>query len=126
MTWVQGTAVPLRNDAGELIGYIGNVADITAHKRFEEELREADRRKDEFLALLAHELRNPLAPIRTGLELIRLAGDDRQVAEEVRTMMERQTQQMVRLIDDLLDVNRITRGARSSCATISGGALIDH
>jgi PAS domain S-box-containing protein len=111
VTWVQGAAVPLRNDAGELIGYIGNVADITPHKRFEEELREADRRKDEFLALLAHELRNPLAPIRTGLELIRLAGDDRQVAEEVRTMMERQTQQMVRLIDDLLDVNRITRGA---------------
>ena len=111
VTWVQGVAVPLRDDAGELVGYIGTVSDITAHKRFEEELREADRRKDEFLALLAHELRNPLAPIRTGLELMRLAGDDRQVAEEVRTMMERQTQQMVRLIDDLLDVNRITRGA---------------
>jgi PAS domain S-box-containing protein len=111
VTWIQGTAVPLCNDAGELVGYIGTVADITAHKRFEEELREADRRKDEFLALLAHELRNPLAPIRTGLELMRLAGDDRRVAEEVRTMMERQTQQMVRLIDDLLDVNRITRGA---------------
>src|SRR5205085_1285294 len=57
-----------------------------------------------------HELRNPLAPIRTGLELMRLSGDDPTVVEEVRTTMERQTQQMVRLIDDLLDVSRITRG----------------
>ena len=72
--------------------------------------READQRKDEFLAILAHELRNPLAPIRTGLELMRIAGDDAALIEEVRDTMDRQTQQMVRLIDDLLDVSRITRG----------------
>ncbi len=76
----------------------------------EERLREIDRRKDEFLAMLAHELRNPLAPIRTGLELIRLAGDTPGSVERVRSMMERQVGHMVRLIDDLLDVSRITSG----------------
>ena len=74
------------------------------------ELTEADRRKDEFLAMLAHELRNPLAPIRMGLELIRLAGDTPGSVERVRVMMERQIGHMVRLIDDLLDVSRITSG----------------
>src|SRR5262249_9757233 len=76
----------------------------------ERQLREADRRKDEFLALLAHELRNPLAPIRTGLELIRLSGDRRATVRRMRAMMERQVGHMVRLIDDLLDVSRITSG----------------
>jgi two-component system CheB/CheR fusion protein len=84
--------------------------DITERKRTEEELRTAGRRKDEFLALLAHELRNPLAPIRSGLELIRLAGDTPESVRRVRSIMERQIGQMVRLIDDLLDVSRITSG----------------
>ena len=75
-----------------------------------EQLREADRRKDEFLAVLAHELRNPLAPIRTGLELLRVAGDSEQSVRQVREMMERQVGHMVRLVDDLLDVSRITSG----------------
>ena len=78
--------------------------------RAEEQLREANARKDEFLAMLAHELRNPLAPIRTGLELIRRGGDTVVAVERVRGMMERQVSQMVRLIDDLLDVSRITSG----------------
>jgi len=73
-------------------------------------LRETDRRKDEFLATLAHELRNPLAPVRSSLEVMRLAGDDKVLLERAREMMERQMGQMVRLIDDLLDVSRITRG----------------
>jgi len=81
-----------------------------ALRRSERDLREADRRKNEFLAVLAHELRNPLAPVRTGLELIRLAGDSREAVERVRGMMERQVGQMVRLIDDLLDVSRISSG----------------
>jgi signal transduction histidine kinase/ActR/RegA family two-component response regulator len=72
-------------------------------------LQEADRRKNEFLATLAHELRNPLAPIRNGLQLLALAGDNRATREQARTMMERQVRQMVRLIDDLLDLSRITR-----------------
>jgi signal transduction histidine kinase len=71
---------------------------------------EADRRKDEFLAVLAHELRNPLAPIRTGLELIRLAGDTPAAVEQVRAVMQRQVSHMVHLVDDLLDVSRITAG----------------
>ncbi|TWT89779.1 Autoinducer 2 sensor kinase/phosphatase LuxQ [Pseudobythopirellula maris] len=75
-----------------------------------EALREADRRKDEFLATLAHELRNPLAPIRTGLELLKLSKDEPEAAEETRQVMERQTLQLVALVDDLLDVSRITRG----------------
>jgi signal transduction histidine kinase len=75
------------------------------------QLRDTDRRKDEFLATLAHELRNPLAPIRNALEVLSLTGDDDDAAgRETRALMERQLGQMVRLIDDLLDVSRITRG----------------
>src|SRR5688500_11005688 len=74
------------------------------------QLRDIDRRKDEFLATLAHELRNPLAPIHNALEILRLRGDDGPALQQVRLMMERQLGQMVRLIDDLLDVSRITRG----------------
>jgi signal transduction histidine kinase/DNA-binding response OmpR family regulator len=81
-----------------------------AVRESEERLREADRRKDEFLATLAHELRNPLAPIRTGLELIRLGGSSVGSIERVRGIMERQIGHMVRLIDDLLDISRITSG----------------
>jgi signal transduction histidine kinase len=79
-------------------------------KRVEQALREADRRKDEFLATLAHELRNPLAPIRNALEIMRLADGDAEALHRSRAVMERQVGQMVRLIDDLLDVSRITRG----------------
>jgi PAS domain S-box-containing protein len=79
-------------------------------ERSREVLREADRRKDEFLATLAHELRNPLAPIRNGLQLIKLSAGDREAVEQVRSMMERQIAHMVRLVDDLLDLSRISRG----------------
>ena len=81
-----------------------------ALRRNEIALKEADRRKDEFIAVLAHELRNPLAPIRTSLESMRLAGHRPDVLEEARSMMERQVGHMVRLIDDLLDVSRIASG----------------
>jgi signal transduction histidine kinase len=73
-------------------------------------LREADRRKDEFLATLAHELRNPLAPIRNALEIMRISGDKPEAIATARALMERQVGTLVRLIDDLLDVSRITRG----------------
>jgi signal transduction histidine kinase len=83
---------------------------VVAQARQGEELREADRRKDEFLAMLAHELRNPLAPIRNGLGILRMAGDDRAVAQRTHDMMSRQVDHLGRLVDDLLDVSRITRG----------------
>jgi PAS domain S-box-containing protein len=85
-------------------------ADFLERKQAEKALREADRRKDEFLATLAHELRNPLAPIRNGLQIMRLAGHSREAVEQARTVMERQLGHMVRLIDDLLDLSRISRG----------------
>lgn len=93
------------------------------------ELKENDRRKDEFLATLAHELRNPLAPIRNGLQIMRIAGDNRDAIEQARETMERQLQQMVRLIDDLLDLSRITRGKielrkeRGDLATVVQNAI---
>jgi CheY-like chemotaxis protein len=79
-------------------------------KRVETELRETDQRKDEFLATLAHELRNPLAPLRNGLEVLKLAGANSAASDRAREMMERQMGQLVRLVDDLLDVSRVSRG----------------
>ncbi len=100
---------PIKDDGGRVIGASAIARDITERKRLYQQLLEADRRKDEFLATLAHELRNPLAPIRNALQILRLASDNKATVEQVRTIMERQLQQMVRLIDDLMDVSRITR-----------------
>ena len=83
--------------------------DIGERKRVEAALRDADRKKDDFIALLAHELRNPLAPIRNGLQILRLAGGDVDAVGQASAIMERQLSHMVRLIDDLLDVSRISR-----------------
>jgi len=112
-----GQAMPLRDELGQVRGAVASFIDITERKQAEqererllEELRDQDKRKDEFLATLAHELRNPLAPLRNGLEVLRLGGLNTEVAEEVRSMMERQLEQMVHLIDDLLDLSRISRG----------------
>jgi PAS domain S-box-containing protein len=96
-------------DDGELLYCRFFTRDVTQQWHAEEALREADRRKDQFLAMLAHELRNPLAPIRHGLEVLRLGGRDETIAGEARQVMERQVEQMTRLVDDLLDVSRITR-----------------
>jgi len=78
--------------------------------RLYEELREADLKKNEFLAMLAHELRNPLAPLRTALEIMRLVASDPEALQQTQAMMERQVRQLVRLVDDLLDISRISRG----------------
>jgi PAS domain S-box-containing protein len=86
------------------------VQDITERKRGEQELRKSDRRKNEFLAMLAHELRNPLAPIRNALEILRLTGGSREAVQSASEMIDRQIGQMVRLVDELLDVSRISRG----------------
>jgi PAS domain S-box-containing protein len=114
--WV--TVSPIKDPAGRVVGASAIARAITAQKELEEELRrraealaEADRRKDEFLHLLAHELRNPLAPIFNGLEVLRLAGPDPQRREQAEGMIQRQARHLARLVDDLLDVARIGRGA---------------
>lgn len=88
----------------------GSTRDITSRNQAEEGLREADRRKTDFLAMLAHELRNPLAPIRSGVQLLRMTDGFHEAAPSMLAMMERQVAQMARLIDDLLDVSRISQG----------------
>ncbi|MCW7538469.1 ATP-binding protein [Aquabacterium sp. A7-Y] len=103
-------ANPFHDEQGVLCGAVNVLVDITERKRAEALLREADRNKNEFLAMLSHELRNPLAPIRNGLHIMRLAPGNAEVANQACDMMERQMGHMVRLIDDLLDLSRITRG----------------
>ena len=107
--WFTGRTVPLQGEDGRIVRWVGTLADIHALKVAEEALRDNDRRKDEFLAILAHELRNPLAPLRNGLEMMRVASDPG-IQERARTIMERQLAGMVRLVDDLLDLERISRG----------------
>ena len=108
--WIHAAYTPHRHPSHGVVGVVIMVSDITARRHAEDALRDADRRKDEFLAILAHELRNPLAPIRTGLELLKLGADRPDAVARVRPMLERQVSQMVHLIDDLLDVSRITSG----------------
>ncbi len=103
-------ANPFHDESGGVAGAVNVLVDITDRKRAEELVRESDRRKSEFLAMLAHELRNPLAPLRNGLHIMRMAGHEATEAEQARAMMERQLGHMVRLIDDLLDLSRITNG----------------
>src|SRR6185295_10362103 len=106
---IDDSASPIRDPEGRITGAVLVFRDISQRKRSQDALLEADRRKDEFIAVLAHELRNPLAPLRNALQIIRLANNDPATVKQLWGMMERQIQQMVRLIDDLLDVSRITR-----------------
>jgi PAS domain S-box-containing protein len=115
--WMLYRVFALTNAEGERIGLATISRDITQRRQLEEDLRklaaelsEGNRRKDEFLAMLAHELRNPLAPIVNGLQVLRLTASENSDAHSAYDMMERQVSQMVRLIDDLLDVSRIARG----------------
>ena len=91
-------------------GVVCYFSDISQHVLAQRALVEADRYKDEFLATLAHELRNPLAPLRNGLQVMKLTNNNVAAIEQVSAMMDRQLNQMVRLLDDLLDVSRISRG----------------
>ncbi len=101
---------PLRGADGRILQWFGTNTDVSEIKAMEDALREQDRRKDEFLAMLAHELRNPLAPIRNALQLLQMPGVTATTAGKARSMMERQVQHLVRLVDDLMDVSRIMRG----------------
>src|SRR5439155_25072926 len=106
---ISRTISPIRDGTGRIVGASKIARDITDRKRAEEALRQADRRKDEFIALLAHELRNPLAPLRNGLQVLQVAAGDPNAVAQAHGMMERQLGHMVRLIDDLLDISRISQ-----------------
>jgi PAS domain S-box-containing protein len=107
--WSLTTVAVLKGEAGDAQRFIGVIEDITARKRAEQQLKDADRRKDEFLATLAHELRNPLAPIRNMLEIMKRTDEDADAQARAREVIDRQLNQLVRLVDDLLDMSRITR-----------------
>ncbi len=103
-------AFALRNAAGQIIRWFGTNTDISQQLAAEAALRDADRRKDEFLATLAHELRNPLAPVRSAAKVLRAPGADTRTRELATTIIERQIQTMAGLLEDLLDVSKISRG----------------
>ena len=107
--WVNAVYTPTFATDGKPDGWVGVVIDIDAQKRSEEALRTTDRRKDTFLAVLAHELRNPLAPMRNSLELLKRSEANQAINQRARATMERQLSHMVRLVDDLLDLSRINR-----------------
>ncbi len=109
------TISPLKDDAGNVVGASKIARDMSERKRLEDSLRklasdlsEADRRKNEFLATLAHELRNPLAPMSNMLEVVKRSGNNTELLTQAHDTLERQLAQLVRLVDDLLDLNRIT------------------
>jgi signal transduction histidine kinase/ActR/RegA family two-component response regulator len=108
--WVATQGRVFADEKGTPSRIVGVNIDITARKRAEDALKEADRRKDEFLALLGHELRNPLGVINTSIELLRWEGPPDSTLTELRAMMERQVEHMSQLLDDLLDISRINRG----------------
>jgi signal transduction histidine kinase len=107
--YVKNDVEPLFDTRGHVYGCVSVVVDLTDRKMAEMALLDADRRKDEFLATLSHELRNPLAPIRAAVEVMRLAHNDVQLVEKARATIERQLLHLVRITDDLLDVARITQ-----------------
>jgi PAS domain S-box-containing protein len=132
----QVSSAPVRGPDGAIMGAVSVVRDVTEQRRADAalrmratELREADKKKDEFIAMLAHELRNPLVPIRTAVELLKSAAEQPALIGTIRPMMERQVTHMVRLIDDLLDISRITSNKIELkkepvlLATLVGGAV---
>jgi PAS domain S-box-containing protein len=115
--WIQARGKVFFDEAGDPLRWIGINMDVTERKRMEESLRrqtealrEADRRKNEFLSILAHELRNPLAPISNAIQILTLRGDDPALVAQTKEVMERQVHQLTRMVDDLLEVSRISRG----------------
>jgi PAS domain S-box-containing protein len=113
--------VPERDIHDRVCGLVAVITDITSRKRAEDQLKQADRQKDEFLAMLGHELRNPLAPIRTAVQILRRFGPTEPNLDKARAVIERQVGHLTRLVDDLLDVSRITHG--KVVLQIQGGSL---
>jgi PAS domain S-box-containing protein len=108
--WFLSRAFPIRDEAGRVVLWFGTNTDITEQRATEEALREADRHKTEFLGWLSHELRNPLGIIRTSLALIERADLDSEPGRRALSVIDRQAAQMGRLLDDLLDITRISKG----------------
>jgi PAS domain S-box-containing protein len=106
---IDDSAAPIRDGHGQIVGSVLVFRDVTARRRTDRALQEADQRKNEFLATLAHELRNPLAPIRNAISLFHLKAPADRELTEARDVIDRQVDQMSRLLDDLLDVNRLDR-----------------
>ncbi|MGH8657062.1 MAG: PAS domain-containing sensor histidine kinase [Gammaproteobacteria bacterium] len=129
LLWIADKARLRRDAAGRPTHLTGISVDITERKRGEQLLLAADRRKNEFLAMLAHELRNPLAPIRSAADVLRLLGPKDDKLKWARDVIERQVQHMTRLVDDLLDISRISRGritlekAPVNVASVVAGAM---
>jgi PAS domain S-box-containing protein len=108
--WILARALALRNEAGEIVKWLGTDTDIHAAKLTEEALQAANHRKDEFLAMLAHELRNPLAPISAAAQVLRLVPNNADKVRQYSEVISRQVSHMTTLVNDLLDVSRVTRG----------------
>jgi PAS domain S-box-containing protein len=108
--WILARALPLRDDAGQIVKWLGTDTDIHEKKLAEDALQAANQRKDEFLAMLAHELRNPLAPISAAAQVLRLAPGDPARVRGYADVIARQVGHMTALVNDLLDVSRVTRG----------------
>jgi PAS domain S-box-containing protein len=115
--WVLGRALPVRDAEGRIVRWMGTCTDIDEHKRVqavlersETALRAADRQKDQFLAMLAHELRNPLAPIANAVQLLKMAPDRVEMVKRAAEIIDRQAVHMRHLVEDLMDVSRVTRG----------------
>ncbi|WP_053076510.1 ATP-binding protein [Caenimonas sp. SL110] len=127
--WFLINGMAQKNALGQAFRMAGSVIDVSERKRAEQVLQEANRAKDEFIATLAHELRNPLAPIRTGLEILKKDKANGPASARARETMERQLVHMIRLIDDLLDISRINSGkirletSRMSLATAVESAV---
>ena len=110
LLWATSSVNALRGLDGAFLGLVAIVVDVSERKAAEEKLRDADRRKDEFLAMLAHELRNPLAPIGAAAELLKMGKSDAARVRQTSEIISRQVSHMTNLVDDLLDVSRVTRG----------------
>jgi PAS domain S-box-containing protein len=124
--WVESSGVPRFSEAGVFLGYVGLSPDVTSTVEAQRELEQADRRKDEFLAMLSHELRNPLAPIRNAADVLATAGVSPERLQWASGMIRRQAARMAGLLDDLFDVARIAEGKLTlSARSVSFASVAD-
>ena len=125
--WHISRCVPMRDADGSIVQWVGSSTDIHVQRQAADDMANANLRKDEFLAMLAHELRNPLAPIRNALQILQAANGAPESLRFASAIIDRQTTQMVRLVDELLDVSRISRGTIDlRCETIRLDTVIQQ